>query len=79
MTTVTAWAIIQNGEMTTAGGVLRIFTTKRRAKLGKYLAGDAVVRVRIEEIPSQCRSGCAMIDDVPVFCRRHSQEGKATQ
>lgn len=29
------------------------------------------VRVRIEEAPKVCRTGCAMINDVPVFCKRH--------
>lgn len=30
------------------------------------------VRVEIKEVIPACGTGCAMVDDVPVFCKRHS-------
>lgn len=75
--TITAWAVLSKGRMTWSDLKPRIFGTKAEAKRAVYLYGDMVVRVRIEEIPSKCRSGCALVDDVPVFCKKHSPLDRA--
>lgn len=70
MTSMTAWAVVSDGKIQIwPDGQLGVWKTK--VKRSDVARRDRVVRVRIEEIPPQCRSGCAMVDDVPVFCRRH--------
>lgn len=89
---VVGWAIVnQNNLVCTYDGdsLLLIYRTKKlaTASMRRHNKGlwkwECVVRVRIEEAKAPCRSGCTMIDDVPVFCRRHSvkacsQEGSKT-
>lgn len=61
--------------------ILRVFPGQSKAKV-KEFARDAslctehsvrVVKLRVEEIPT---CGCALVDDLPVVYRRHSEKMK---
>ncbi len=59
-----------------ASGVLKlpwIYATRTAASIkARENPGYVTVRVEIRETTPVCGTGCAMVNDVPVFCKRHS-------
>ena len=38
-----------------------------------------LVRVEVRVVEPECRSGCGMVDDVPVFCKRHKPQERTLE
>jgi hypothetical protein len=48
-----------------------------RVKAMEFKGSVKVIRIRIEQALPVCRKGCGMVDDVPVFCKRHLPKDRA--
>ena len=77
MTSTKGWAILKRhwNLRRDIDGTVALYPSRRSAQ-DDCFTGELAIRVKIEGVAPICRSGCGLVDDVPVFCKRHKPQGE---